>query len=209
MVMLPTQNYAVSGKKFDRGDSIGDFPTPQWATRALMEKVLNTIPAKDMTCFEPACNRGFMSRPLSEYFGTVIASDKYSYGDHILLDFLTVSKQDLPPIDWVITNPPFGLAQQFIEKGLEISNKGVAVLVRTSFLEGRKRFEDLYLKKPPTLIAQFVERVPIIKGKMSKSATTATSYCWLLFSNKPSAPFPTFIWIPPCRKELEKEGDYE
>lgn len=209
MSILPVQNYAVAGKKYDRGDSIGDFPSPMWATRALMEKVLDKIPAKEMTCFEPACNRGFMSRPLAEYFGTVIASDKYSYGDHVLLDFLTVSKNDLPPIDWMITNPPFGLAQQFIEKGLEVSNKGVAVLVRSAFLEGVKRFEELYTKTPPTIVAQFVERVPMVKGKMSKSSTTATSYCWLIFSKNPKYSFPTFVWIPPCRKELEKEGDYE
>ena len=209
MSMLPVENYAVAGKKYDRGDDIGDFPSPQWSTRALMEKVLHRMPAKEMTCWEPACNRGFMSRPLSEYFGTVISSDKYVYGDHTVLDFLTVSKEDMPPIDFVVTNPPFSLAQQFIEKGLEIADKGVAVLVRTSFLEGRKRFNELYMKHPPAIVAQFVERVPMVKGKMLKTATTATSYCWLVFTKKPIHPFPTFVWIPPCRKELEREGDYE
>ena len=207
--MLPVQNYAVSGKKYDRGDDVGDFPTPVWATRALMEKVLHNMPSKQMTCLEPACNRGYMSKPLADYFGVVIASDKYSYGDNTILDFLTVSKEDLPPVDFVITNPPFGLAQQFIEKGLEIADKGVAVLVRTSFLEGKKRFEELYIKHPPALIAQFTERVPMIKGRLLKSSTTATSYCWLVFTKTPTAPFPTFVWIPPCRKQLERDGDYE
>lgn len=207
--MLPKDNYAVAGKRQNRADIVNDFPTPSWATRALMEKVLHKVDAKRMTCLEPACNRGYMSRPLSEYFGVVISSDKYDYGDNTILDFLTISKNDLPPIDFVITNPPFSLAQQFIEKGLQIANKGVAMLVRTSFLEGTKRFKELYVKHPPAMVAQFTERVPMIQGKMSRKATTATSYCWLVFTKEPKGSFPMFVWIEPCRKQLEREGDYE
>jgi hypothetical protein len=207
--MLPTDNYAIAAKRHDKADHVCDYPSPPWGTRALMEKILHNIDAKNLTCLEPACNRGYMVRPLSEYFGTVIAFDKYDYGGNTLLDFLTVSKKDLPPIDWTITNPPFVNAQQFIEKGLEISNKGVAVLVRTSFLEGTKRFNNLYVKHPPAMVAQFTERLPMIRGKMSKKASTATSYCWLVFTKEPRGPFPIFVWIEPCRKKLERDEDYE
>ena len=207
--MLPKDNYAVAGKRHNRADDINDYPTPIWGTRALMEKVLYKVDAKRMTCLEPACNRGYMVRGLSEYFGAVVAFDKYDYGNNTVLDFLTVNKEDLPPIDFCITNPPFSLAQQFIEKGLQIANKGVAMLVRTSFLEGTKRFKTLYLKHPPAMIAQFTERLPMVQGTMSKKSVTATSYCWLVFTKEPKGSFPMFVWIEPCRKQLEKEGDYE
>jgi hypothetical protein len=210
--MHPTENYAVAAIKKDRGDEVQDFPTPCWATRALIEKILqpNDIPTNEMTVWEPAANKGFMVRPLSEYFGQVFATDKYNYNDRWpVLDFLSVSPHEVPPIDFTITNPPFHLAQEFIEKGLEVSRFGVAMLVRTSFLEGKKRHASLFTQYPPTAICQFVERVPMAKGRMKKETTTATSYCWLVWLKMVPPGAPAFLWIPPCRKELEREFDYD
>jgi len=210
--MQPTENYAVSAIKKNRDDDVQDFPTPSWSTRALVEKVLhpNNIPTHEMTVWEPAANRGFMVNPLKEYFGYVFATDKYDYdGRWSTLDFLTVSTHEVPAMDFVITNPPFSLAQEFIEKGLEIASFGVAMLVRTSFLEGKKRHETLFSRFPPTAICQFVERVPMAKGRMKKETTTATAYCWLVWIKTAPLGNPAFLWIPPCRKELERDNDYD
>jgi hypothetical protein len=210
--MEPHENYAVAGKRHDREDVVGDFPTPQWSTRALIEKILlpNDIPTHEMSVWEPAANRGFMVRPLEEYFGHVFATDKFNYDDRWpVLDFLSVSPHEVPPVDFVITNPPFNLAQEFIEKALSVAHIGVAMLVRTSFLEGKKRYENLFSQVPPTAICQFAERVPMVKGRMDKAATTATSYCWIVWLRPVVSKHPAFLWIPPCRKELEREGDYE
>ena len=38
--------------------------------------------------------------------------------------------------DWVITNPPFWLAEEFVERALSIASTGVAILARTVFLGG-------------------------------------------------------------------------
>jgi len=208
--MLPHDNYAVSGIRKDKDDKIGDFPTPPWATRALMEKVLSFVPDRDqMICWEPSCNRGFMVEPLKEYFAHVMATDINNYGDNIILDFLSVRPDMLPhPVHWVITNPPFHLAQEFIEKGLEVAEEGVAVLVRTSFLESKKRYDELFSLNPPLVIAQFVERVPMVKGRYDPKASTATSYCWLVWVKKIPKGTPNFFWIPPCRKELEQDTDF-
>jgi hypothetical protein len=35
--------------------------------------------------------------------------------------------------DWTITNPPFKLAEQFIERALSLSRHGVAMIVRAAF----------------------------------------------------------------------------
>ena len=62
-------------------NSLDDFPTPPWATRALLEHVLPSKgPLSSMTCLEPACGRGHMSVALSEYFGKVISTDVFDYG---------------------------------------------------------------------------------------------------------------------------------
>ena len=63
-------------------DSFDDFPTPPWATRALMEHVLNLKKVQTMTCREPACGRGYMSKVLEEYFKTVYSELKNSNYNH-------------------------------------------------------------------------------------------------------------------------------
>ena len=92
---------AVMQRRLEPKDSFDDFPTPPWATRALIEYVIGREQVKDQTCWEPAANRGYMSRALQEYFQYVIESDIVDYGDRIgsSFDFLS-AKLDLadPPV---------------------------------------------------------------------------------------------------------------
>lgn len=204
---MNTQNksHAVMAHRHEPRESFDDFPTPPWATRALIEYVLGTKDIENSTCREPACGRGYMAMTLKEYFGDVYSSDiiDYGYGDNI--DFL--SSKVFDKTDWIITNPPFKLAEEFIVRGLKIANRGVAVLVRTVFLEGIGRYERLFSLHPPSVVAQFVERVPIIKGRIDPKATTATGYAWLVWDKIISKPT-EITWIPPCRKKLELKADY-
>lgn len=111
--------------------------------------------------------------------------------------------------DWVITNPPFNLAEQFAVKARSLCRHGVALLVRTQFLETVGRYNRLFKSDPPNITAIFSERVPMLKGRVSKTATTATSYCWLIWLSERNIHPPRLEWIPPCRKELERDGDYD
>ena len=196
-------------QRHEPSDSLDDFPTPPWAVRALCETVLwrSSHQPKD-SVWEPACNRGFMARVLAEYFNTVFASDIHDYGyGQVGVDFLDVGGAFSKP-DWVITNPPFKLAEEFAIHGQAISRKGCAMLVRTSFLEGIGRHDRLFTKHRPTTIAQFSERVPMVKGRLDKDASTATSYCWVLWEKSGAGGTTDFVWIPPCRKALERDDDY-
>jgi hypothetical protein len=212
--MSQNTTHAVMQQRAEPHDSLDDFPTPPWATRALIEHVIrpHSFPGviRMASCWEPACNRGHMVVPLTEYFGVVFPSDIHDYGmGYPQHDFLMPYSpaERFGPFDWIITNPPFSLAEQFIERARGINGwQGTAVLVRTSFLEGVGRYERLYRDNPPTLVAQFVERVPMVKGHLSAESVTATSYCWLVWM-KDRKPQP-IIWIPPCRKKLERSGDY-
>jgi hypothetical protein len=152
-----------------------------------------------------------MSRPLQEYFKAVAESDIHDYGQRSICDFLD-SDHTAGLFNWIITNPPFNKAQQFIETAQRLATDGVAMLVRTSFLEGVMRYQTMYLKNPPDIVAQFSERVPMVKGRCDKKASTATSYCWLVWyiDPHPDVDKQTILrWIPPCRKQLEGEGDYD
>jgi hypothetical protein len=115
-----------------------------------------------------------------------------------------------PDCDWLITNPPFRLAQEFIEHGLDISRHGVAVIVRSAFLEGKGRYQDLFSVCPPTTVAQFVERVPMCKGQYDPKVSSATAYSWLVWDRpKPVSLKTDFIWIPHCRSRLEHPDDVQ
>ena len=211
--MTQNRSSAVMQQRSDPDDSLDDFPTPPWATRALIEHAIigqgwGEHQIREMSVREPACNRGYMERPLGEYFRTVFASDVHDYGEgYCIGDFLGMERA--PKTDFVITNPPFRLAAQFVGRGLEVATEGVAVLVRCAFTEGVERYQQLFSQRPPVTVAQFCERVPMVKGRCDQKASTATAYCWLIWDCTGKRTGTRFIWIPPCRKRLEKPGDYE
>lgn len=197
---------AVMQRRVEPHDSLDDFPTPPWATRALCEFIIELgFDPSESSCREPAANRGHMVKPLSEYFGYVEASDVHDYGvGYPVSDYLFGPKPSL--VSWTITNPPFRLAEQFIERALATSD-GVAMIVRAAFLESVGRYERLFSKTPPTHVLQFSERVVMHKGKLSAKGSTATAYAWLIWTPNP---FGTNMrWIAPCRKRLERASDYE
>lgn len=218
---MQNKSSAVMQRDHEPHDSLGDFPTPPWATRALCERLQNpcdillngdrpksALSTWPLTCREPAANRGHMVKALREYFPTVEASDIFDYGAGFAVqDYLFGPDPD--PVDWTITNPPFRLAEQFIARALATSTQGVAVIVRSAFLEGIGRYRGLFSQTPPTNILQFSERVVMHKGRLSAKGSTATAYCWLIWNKREPKGGPTeFDWIPPCRKQLERPEDY-
>lgn len=205
--MMKYQSYAVTAQRIEPSDGPDDFPTPPWATRALVEHVIGDKPAlASMSCLEPACGAGHMAKVLKEYFGEVRCADAFHYGYGPVRDFLTYP-YEANAVDWVITNPPFRLAEEFVGRAFRVARKGVAILARTVFLESVGRYDAIYSKTPPTKFAQFVERVPMIKGRLDAKATTATGYAWFVWE-KPARKEPRLMWVPPCRRVLERKGDY-
>lgn len=205
--MSQNRSTAVMQRRVEAHDSLDDFPTPPWATRALCEW-LERQQGLDLfhcSCREPAANRGHMVAPLREYFATVDASDVHDYGAGFeTRDYLFPG--ELSQVDWTITNPPFRLAEQFIERAAATSQHGFAMIVRAAFLEGQGRYERLFSKNPPSYVLQFTERVVMHKGRLAPEGSTATAYAWLVWID---GDFPTRIeWIAPCRKRLERAEDY-
>lgn len=205
--MGQNKSHAVMAQRVESKDSLDDFPTPPWATRALIEHILGKDSVANKSCLEPACNRGFMSQPLQQYFSNVVSSDVHDYGFGKVEDFLSGAYGD-KSFDWVITNPPFKLAEDFVKEGLRVAKVGVAMLTRTVFIESVGRYERLFSVIPPWKFAQFVERVPMVKGRLEKTASTATGYCWIIWLHENSNSAPELCWVPPCRKTLEYENDY-
>jgi hypothetical protein len=198
---------AVMSSRVEPADSLDFFPTRAWATRALCEWLHHKAgePLAQQSVWEPACGEGHMVKPLREYFKLVRFTDIHDYGIGAdVTDFLV----SIGDFDWIITNPPFLLAEKFALRAYEQCWRGCALIVRTAFLESAGRYNNLFRVNPPTDILQFTERVPMHRGRVEAKGSTATAYCWLVW--RKDAPTGThFHWIPPCRVNLERASDYE
>ena len=206
---MQNTSHAVMAQRAELKNSLDDFPTPPWATRALVEHVVvSKTSLSSMTCLEPACGRGHMSVALAHHFCEVTSFDVFDYGFGGTADFLKYKRPD-QSFDWVITNPPFRLGEEFINRSMRIARHGVAMLTRTVFIESVGRYERLFKTNPPSRVAQFTERVPMVKGRIDKKASTATGYAWLVWEKAHLSGRTELVWIPACRKTLEREGDYQ
>lgn len=203
------------------------FPTPPWATRALFRHVLPVLNVGEIaSIWEPACGLGHMADVLREYAPRVIATDLHDYDEMLAPktamlathDFL--SSEPAPLIggapEWIITNPPFGLAHLFLDRGLRVAKKGIALLLRTSWIETEGRYNQVFTRNPPSLFAPFAERVAMCEGGWDPQAATATSYAWFVWKRDhrgswegPShnACIKCFIIPPGCKATLTLPSD--
>lgn len=133
---------------------------------------------------EPACGQGHISKTLKEMLPNfnVISTDLINRGyGQGGVNFLTHDYGRT--FNTVITNPPFSLAKEFIEKGLEIADKYVIMLCKIQLLEGLKR-KDMFLNTPLKYIYVHTTRQATWKeGKPtdSKGKKWATTMCLAWF----------------------------
>jgi hypothetical protein len=168
------------------------YPTPPWAARVGAE-LISRIDPDARTVWEPACGQGHMAEPLGERFD-VHVSDVYDYGYGTVLDFLDDSAwKQMPPVDWIVTNPPFSNGGQFVSLGLERARRGVAMLCRLAFVESKARYDVM---QSLTLLAPFAERVPMQLGSWNPKLASATAYAWFLW-DKRNLGARRFEMIPP------------
>ena len=215
--MKPRGHRSIMASRREPPDSLEFYPTPPWATRALCELVLERRPgfSLDELVWEPAAGEGHMAEVLREYF-VVWASDVFDYGHGYAKGSFAAERVGLVddlarcPFrpDWIITNPPFALAELFLARALEEAACGVALLVRASWLEGLGRYEAIFSRNPPSTVAIFSERVPMCKGRWDPEGSTATAYAWLVWDKTKRKRGTELVWIPPGQRErLTKPDD--
>jgi hypothetical protein len=193
--------------------SLDFYPTPPFATRALVECVLPELGVHQLgSVWEPAAGKGHMAEVLREYCECLrisdIAAKRYKYGDK--LDFLDSCQAWNSSHDWVITNPPFkNRTIPFVLKALEVASVGVAMFLRSQWIiEGCERHGKIFVPHPPTMVAFFTERVCLKKGRWDPDGSTATAYCWVVWL-KGARRRPPY-WIPPgCKRRFTKVDDRE
>lgn len=178
-------------KRFADLDGPDFFPTPSWATHALLEheKFEGAI-------WEPACGDGSMAEVLVERGYSVLASDLFDrgYGEPGV-DFLS-AKRRAPNI---ITNPPYNAAEGFVRSGLEKADSKFALLLRLAFLEGANRQKTIFSASPPTRVWVFSERITFYPAGSVQKGSGTTAYAWFVW-DKAHIGTAELKWFPPGYK---------
>ena len=167
------------------------FPTPGWATFALIE---NERFEGDI--WECACGNGAMSRVLEQTGRSVASSDLYDrgYGD-AGIDFLAATRQ----ADNIITNPPYNCAEGFVANGVTLAKRKFALLLRLAFLEGAKRARTIFTECPPSRVWVFSERITFYPVGVEVKGTGTTAYAWFVW-DKDASNGTDLRWIKPGYK---------
>lgn len=151
------------------------YPTPPEMTHRLLKHEFHG----SLTIHEPACGNGAMSKVLEDYHHDVISSDLIDRGyGRSGVDYLLETQR---PCDYLVTNPPYKLAEKFIQKALDLGYKRHAWLLRLSFLEGQGRFDRLFSKKPFDICYVFSKRQTIWRGDEAVSGNGTTAYAWFVW----------------------------
>jgi hypothetical protein len=150
------------------------FPTPKWATFALMDNE----PFKGHV-WECACGDGAMSEVIAAVGYRVESSDLYDRGyGEIGHDFLTTRRQ-APNI---ITNPPYNSAEGFVATALKQAQSKFALLLRLAFLEGANRAQTIFAVHPPSRVWVFSERITFYPKGAERAGSGTTAYAWFVWS---------------------------
>ena len=188
------------GKNFSGNNALGQrkksdfYETPYSMTSHLLEvEDFN----KSLTVCEPACGDGAIVKILEKKWDNVVAYD-------IEKNFLWETKN----YDYIITNPPFSLAYEFVQKAKQIATEKFAFLLPLSYLHGKKRYDNIYMDKQYGLKKVYVfTRYPMLGESLREDGKYNTGmmvYAWYIFENHYSG-LPVIDWIDNNEDVLSKK----
>ena len=188
------------GKNFSANNARGQrkksdfYETPYSMTSHLLEvEDFN----KSLTVCEPACGDGAIVKILEKKWDNVVAYD-------IEKNFLWETEN----YDYIITNPPFSLAYEFVQKAKQIATEKFAFLLPLSYLHGKKRYDNIYMDKQYGLKKVYVfTRYPMLGESLREDGKYNTGmmvYAWYIFENHYSG-LPVIDWIDNNEDVLSKK----
>ena len=173
--------FAHSAKKTrNKGDY---YPTPYSMTEQLLE--VEGFGAG--TILEPACGKAKAISKVLQKSGLKVVEKDIVTGD----DFFNEQGE----YDYLITNPPYNLADEFVEQARKVTKRKFAMLLRTNFLSGVNRFKDNRFKNLQSVY--IFTRMPDLNAELradGKYPTAMIVYAWLVWDLEYSGK-PQISWI--------------
>jgi len=195
----------MKGNKIAGGNpSRGRVPQDYYATHPDSVKALLKVEKIIYPALEPACGEGHISKLLTgantPNSGAAISSDLINRGyGNMFVDFLKYDFDEYG-INTVITNPPFNLFQEFVEKALKVAKKKVIMFGKLQALEGIKRATYLETTPLKTVYVFKKRQQPLRNGSEideatgKKWASSTMAFAWFVWE-KGYTGKPTIEWI--------------
>ena len=194
----------LSGGKLAGGNPKGErvthdfYATDPKALKMLMEE----YQFNEGSFLEPCVGNGNLANIIKDEFPgseiTCIDIVDRGYPNTIIHDFLTWETDE--KFDNIITNSPYSIAKEFVEKGLSLLDEGgkMAMFLKVQFLEGMKR-QLMFEKYPHKYMYVFTKRMPTWKNGQPKDENGkkwATTMChaWFIWE-KDSKAEPIIRWL--------------
>lgn len=177
-----------------------------------VHKLLLKYPINGSEILEPCIGNGNIAEAINSFYTTkrnitgIDIVDR-GYPNTIVHDFLTWETDK--KFDCIITNPPFSLAKEFVEKSMTLLNDGTSeddgypngqliMFLKIQFLEGEKR-KELFEKYPPKYIYVFRNRIPTWNNgepldPNGKRWATTMCHAWFIWE-KGSKTEPIIRWL--------------
>ena len=172
------QGGKLAGGNPERGRVENDFyATHPDSVKALLAREEIIYPA-----IEPACGEGHISKLLDSYKTKSFDLIDRGFGNPNT-DFLTIDF--VGEYATVITNPPFNLFTEFLEKALKIATHKVILFGKLQALEGQKRASFIE-KTPLRTVYVFKKRQqPLRDGKETddngKKLSSTMAFAWFVW----------------------------
>lgn len=135
------------------------YPTPAPVTHALLDYLELD---EGTRIWEPACGEGHMVNVLKGR-GHIVQNSDILTG----VDFL--AQKELKG-DWIITNPPFYLAEDFIRHAHSLKPEGICLLLKSQYWHASKRLR-LFNEFRPEAVLPLTWRPDFLFGKKSGAPT--------------------------------------
>ena len=162
------------------------YPTPTWCYENL-----DINWSQFSTAHEPCCGDGRIIDWLEEQGVPTTYSEINEE-----LDFFEWNEE----VDLILTNPPFSLAQEFIDHALPRAQTTI-MLMRINYLGSIKRHE-WWKEKCPTALYVLSKR-PSFTG----AGTDATEYCWYVWDKTNRLPTGIQFVIPPTPEQNTRDNN--
>jgi hypothetical protein len=178
--ILGASNHAEHERQAD------DFYATDPKCAADLLKILPEL--KDV--WECACGAGHLAEPLGAVKATDLVDRGYGQSN---IDFLLEHER------WhgdIVTNPPYKLAIECVEKALSLINDGryVCMFLKLQFLEGQAR-SAFFAEHPPKTVAVYSQRQRCaMNGDFDNYKSSALAYAWFIWQ-KGYQGKPEIIWI--------------
>lgn len=203
--------YSGYDKNHKEREALDYYATPPAEVTNILE-VLG-LDLTGVNILEPCCGGGHMVEGIWQYnkSANILATDimqrtnyfltRDAVGDTIMYhygtkyDFLS-DNYPIEHADYVIMNPPFSVIIPFVQRSLEIADKGVLMLGRLKFVEGQKRYAEIFKDNPPTKIWAYVDRIACYKnGNFSEKPSSIEAYAWFYWDKSDTSKETKFDWI--------------